>query len=514
MLTIRDFEAIGRARYDLIIVGGGIYGAMLALEAVQYGLRPLLVERHDFGAGTSFNSLRIVHGGLRYLQDLDLKQFRQAVSERRWFLRTFPDLVQPLPCLAPLYGDGLQRPAIYRLALSLNDVLSSRRNVGQASPQCIPPGRIIDAAAVKKIFPYATQTALRGGALWHDALIANTPRLIIDVLRWACIGGATVLNYVDARTLIVADGHVQGIEAIDQESGQVQRFYAPTVINAAGPWSRRLAAQFDPATAPFYEPSLAWNILFRRPALSDHAIAVRPRHRGSRMYFLVPWKGQLFAGSGHASWNDKAGDARLSAGRLTAFIADLNDAVPNLRLSRDDVARATVGLLPAARAGSNELLRRGTVIDHAAHGGPKGLISVCGVKFTLARQVAEAVIQRVFPTATHRKNGHVQRPGSQGRHPDYAYCWLPAPGDNTWKEPLHQAIATESVRHLDDLLLRRSAIGDNSARAKQLAPQVCALFDWDTARAASEIEALHRAIARVDNDIPSTSSTLQNSPEH
>jgi len=500
MLTIRDLAAISRERYDLIIIGGGIYGVMIAFEAAQRGLRPLLVERHDFGAETSFNSLRIVHGGLRYLQDLDLKQFRQAVSERRWFLRTFPDLVQPLPCLAPLYGDGLQKPAIYRLALSLNDVLSARRNVGQLSTQRIPAGRVIDAAAVRQIFPNAAKSALQGGALWHDALIANTPRLIIDVLRWACAGGATVLNYVDAHALIVTGGCVEGIEATDRESGQVLRFHAPKVINAAGPWSRKLAARFDPATGPLYEPSLAWNVLFRRPALSDHAIAVRPRRRGSRMYFLVPWKGQLLAGTGHASWNDETSDARLSARQLAEFIADLNDAVPGLQLIRDDVARATVGLLPAARAGNNALLRRGVVIDHASHGGPKGLISVCGVKFTLARQVAESLIERVFPSAARRQNEQARRPNSQGRHPDYAYSWLPAPGDNAWQEPLHHAIATEAVRHLDDLLLRRSALGDNSARAKMLAPQVCTLFDWDTVRAEREIKALHHAIARVDND--------------
>jgi len=494
MLTPRNPDALAREHFDVIIVGGGIYGSMLALEAVQHGLRPLLIERHDFGAATSFNSLRIVHGGLRYLQDFDFRQFRDTVAERRWFLRTFPNLVRPLPCLAPLYGYGLHSPPVYRLALHLNDALSADRNTDLPVSHAIPAGRVADAAEVRKIFPEAEQAALRGGAVWHDALISDTPRLIIDVLRWACAGGAAVLNYTTADRLILTGDQVTGIEAIDQVSGQKLRFHAATVINAAGPWNRELASRFGRLDETLYTPSLAWNVVFRRPALSDHALAVRSKRRGSHMYFLVPWKGMLFAGTGHEVWNGGPDDGRPSSRQLEHFIADLNDAVPSLRLGLDDVARIMAGLLPAVRQGSRKLLRRAAVIDHAAHGGPVGLISICGVKFTLARRVAETVIAHAFPSAKGQGIVGNGPPAAKSIHPSYAFSWMPSTADNDWKAPLRQAIETEAVHHLDDLLLRRSALGDNPERARMLAPQVCDLFEWNEARSAREIETLMRAI--------------------
>ena len=117
-----------KKKYDLIIIGGGIYGTMLSLEASRRGLLSLLLERDDFGQHTSFNSLRIIHGGLRYLQSLDLHRFRESVSERKWFLKTFPHLIKTLPCLMPLYGNGLYHPFVLRTALLMNDILSYNRN--------------------------------------------------------------------------------------------------------------------------------------------------------------------------------------------------------------------------------------------------------------------------------------------------------------------------------------------------------------------------------------------------
>ena len=122
---LRDPAAAAGARYDLIVVVGGVHGIMIALEATRRGLRPLPLERADFAGATSHNSLRILHGGLRYLQSLDLGRSLESIRERAWWRGHFPDLVQPLLCLMPLYGAGLRRPASLRLALGLNDLLGA-----------------------------------------------------------------------------------------------------------------------------------------------------------------------------------------------------------------------------------------------------------------------------------------------------------------------------------------------------------------------------------------------------
>ncbi|MFW6193313.1 MAG: FAD-dependent oxidoreductase, partial [Gemmatimonadota bacterium] len=139
--------------WDVIVVGGGAYGAFTALEAARMGLRPLLLERGDFGGETSRNSLRIVHGGLRYLQSLDLARYRRSVAERRWLLETFPDLVRPLRCVLPLYGRGLRRRPVLRAALALDHVLSPGRNRGVADDRRIPRGRVVDAGRARDLAP-------------------------------------------------------------------------------------------------------------------------------------------------------------------------------------------------------------------------------------------------------------------------------------------------------------------------------------------------------------------------
>src|SRR5688572_2160826 len=179
---------------------------MLALEASARGLRPLVLERHDFGGATSFNSLRIVHGGFRYLQSLDLLRFCESVVDRRWWLTTFPDLVRPLPVLMPLYSRGLRRRGVLRSALALNDLLSAARNKGVPGENQLPRGRIADVAETRALCPALDAEDLAGGAVWFDAAMPDSQRLLMEVLRWSTSRGAVALNYMEAQSLLVREG--------------------------------------------------------------------------------------------------------------------------------------------------------------------------------------------------------------------------------------------------------------------------------------------------------------------
>src|SRR3990172_4858416 len=253
--------------YDLIIIGGGIYGAMLALEAIRRGLYPLLVERDDFGEFTSSNSLRIIHGGVRYLQSLDLYRLRKSIAERRWFLQNFPNLVEPLPCLMPLYGKGLRRPFLLRMGLLAYEFLSYKPNQGVRSDRHILPGRIIDATQTREIFSDVDTEGLQGGAIWYDAFMPDSQRVLMEILRWACNYGATALNYVEAVQLLKDKKGIAGIIAIDHESGQYHEFRTNVVVNACGPWCRDIAARFDRDEPTLFRSMMAWNVLFNRKAL-------------------------------------------------------------------------------------------------------------------------------------------------------------------------------------------------------------------------------------------------------
>ena len=234
----REPSAAASGNYDLIIVGGGIYGVMLSLEASKKRLRSLLLERDDFGGATTFNSLRILHGGLRYLQGLDLHRFRESVGERRWFMQNFPDLVKPLPCIMPLYGNGFRRPSIFRLALWANDLLSFKWHQGTRTDRRLPNGHVVNTAKTREIFPSVDTRGLQGAAVWCDVCMPDSQRLVIEILRWACGQGATALNYVEAQQLIKAKNSVAGVLAYDRETGRAFEYKADVVVNAAGPWCR------------------------------------------------------------------------------------------------------------------------------------------------------------------------------------------------------------------------------------------------------------------------------------
>ncbi len=473
----RDPAGAGGKRYDLIVVGGGVYGVMLTLEAARRGLRPLLLERGDFGGGTSWNSLRIVHGGLRYLQSLDLPRFRESVGERRWFLRTFPELVRPLPCLMPLRGRGLKRPAVLRLALGANDLLSAGRNQGVPADRHLARGRVLSVADTVARVPAVAREGLEGAALWYDAAFASPQRVLVESLHWACAVGALALNYVEVTRILVDGGRVVGVAARDLVTGAIHEFCADRVANCTGPAVRAFGRSADRDLPSLFRPSVAFNLLLDRDPLFDGALAVQPPRAGGPIYFLVPWQGRVCAGTYHAGVAAEEADPALEAdAHVSAMLEDLNAALPGWMLGRDAVLRVLAGLMPVTRSGSTRLSARPVIHDHGTAGGPAGLVSVSGVKFTTARRVAERALGRLIPAA---------RPAAATAPARPAPAAIPSAAEfrNLLRADPAQARAvagelarTESAMRLDDLLLRRTDWGmlpdPTGALAEQLADVV------------------------------------------
>ncbi|MBP7146634.1 MAG: FAD-dependent oxidoreductase [Acidobacteria bacterium] len=478
----REPERAAATDYELIIAGGGIYGATLALEAARRGVRCLLLERADFGGATSWNSLRIVHGGLRYLQSADLPRFAESVRERRWLLDTFPDLVRPLACLMPLYSRGLYRPAVFRAALLANDLLT-RRVEGAAAGAPLPRGRVLGREETLRMFPQAAPRGLAGAALWHDAAMPSSQRLLVEMLRWAVRCGASVLNHTDVREMLVEDGRVAGIRAEDRPSGVTREYRAPVVVNCAGPWSAELAARFDRPAPGLFRPSLAFNVLLDRVPPAPAALAVSAPRRGARIYFLHPWQGRILAGTCHAPWPGPLDDPTPPPELVATFLAELNEAAPGLRLERGDILRVHAGLLPAREAGTARLSVRPVIRDHGACRGPHGLFSVSGVKFTTARAVAERTLRAIYGRAfAEMRYLAVPRPEPaefEGRH-------LLALD----RDALRRLLRDEAALHLDDLLLRRVLAPPSPAECVGLASRICEILGYDRARTDAELARL------------------------
>jgi glycerol-3-phosphate dehydrogenase len=496
MAMDRKPQLFSEREYDLVIVGGGIYGAMLALESVFRGLKPLLLERSDFGAATSFNSLRIVHGGLRYLQTMDLPRHFESVRERRWFLRNFPDRVQPLPCLMPLYNRGIKRKAIFRAALLINDALSMRRNAGVSPERRLLPGKIVDRSEVTSAFPGVEKAGLKGAAVWYDAAVPDSQRVLVEILRWATRFGADVANYVRVTSVVTDSGVVKGVMAQDDITDIELSFHAPVVINAAGPWSSALAEQFDDQSHDWFWPSLAWNALIDRPAPSKFALALTPPREGAPTYFVHPWKGRMFVGTGHSAWHGSLDNPRPTDEQMRAMIDDLNSAAPGFELGEEDIVRVFAGLLPATGQNSGDISKRPVITRHADSGGPSGLYSICGVKFTTARLVAEKTLDLAFAGRAQRDAEACPRPPASDEWSCRDVDFSIGKNKEAYLGKVAQIIEDEAAVTLQDIVFRRTDLWEDPQLAMELSPDIASLFGWPEHKASRQMADLASELAR------------------
>jgi len=484
----RDVRRFASEAFDLIIVGGGVYGVMLSLESGFRGKRVLLLEQNDFGYATTYNHLRTLHGGLRYLQTLDLPRFFESVRERQWFFIHFPQMVSVLPCLMPLYDRGIRRRSIFKLALRINDQLSARRNRHVISKKHIPNGRIVNPEKVKELFPMVDTEGMTGGAIWYDGMIMEPERLLMELLSWSRTMETCFLNYVKAETLLKENNRTIGLKATDSISGSTLEFRAPVVVNAAGPWCREVAQQFDRDFKPLFPAFLLlWNVLFKREALSDFSVS--PQKDKGHTYFIHNWKGRMLVGTGEALVKNPKQNSTPDETQIASFINDLNSAVPSLSLDKADIDHIYHGLLPADVKGN--LTKREVILSHERIGGPKGLFSVSGIKFTTSRLVAQKMLDLIFPeTRKMRLHGNFIPPEPNSHQKTFAFDWVPDKSDARWKETLRRIIKEESVIHIDDLLFRRTSLGENKRRLQAIVPELRDLFPWDDFQWKEELKRL------------------------
>jgi len=480
----RNPEKFASDRYDVIVVGGGIYGACTLLEASRRGLRALLLERDDFGGATSWNSLRIIHGGLRYLQTADLRRFRRSVAEQAWWLQNFPDCVQPLSCLMPLYNQGLRRASVMRSALYANDAIVSwiRRPYGVS----LESGQILSASATQSRFPMVNKGGLRAGALWTDAMMNSPQRTLIEVLLWAASAGGRALNYVKAEEVMSDDNKVRGVAARCQVTGNRFDFLTDIVVNCSGPWLSELT-ESDSRNPGQNDMARAYNLCVSRPLAKRDAVAVTSALGNT--YFCVPHDQgrRTLIGTVHLP---PSKDVEPTEAELSMFVNDFQSAVPDYALSMSDIEVVLAGRLPPRTNGSH-LPRKSPRIRASRL--VTGLVSVEGVKYTTARRIAEKALISAFRSAARS-------------FPTYQNAVRPTPA---MLPPLTQEVSAsdlldwieqESVVHLDDLLLRRTDHLNKSAKLTQLAEKVLRSTDWNEAKRQTEMMRIGNVLGnRVSN---------------
>jgi glycerol-3-phosphate dehydrogenase len=406
----RNLNQLANQTFDLLVIGAGIYGSFVAWDAALRGLSVVLIDRGDFGNATSANSLKIIHGGLRYLQDLNIRRVRGMVSERRAWLKIAPHLVHPLPFLMPTTRRITRSKTVLQTALRLSDLIGYDRNDFLDPQKWLPASQVLSKGDFLARVPGLKSQDVTGGAMWYDAQMYSSERLLFSVVRSAHQQGAVVANYIQATGFLRNENEIRGVIAEDVFTDQEFHIRARVVVIATGPWTDSLLnAPHKAETSLRFRPSIAINLVTRQ-ILDGFALGVPSRYfitaengshdLRSRLLFIVPWRGYSIIGTLHVPYDGTPEGLQVDEHTIGDFLAEINAAYPPAQLSRDDVYHIHSGLLPVVDGDQSRhsvrLLRESVVYDHYDKDGLSGLISVIGVKYTTARSAAEIAIDLVF----------------------------------------------------------------------------------------------------------------------
>ena len=407
----RDIKGIRDGDFDLLVIGGGIFGACAAWDATLRGLRVALVEMQDFSGGTSANSYKMVHGGIRYMQHLDLLRVRSSCHERSAFLRIAPHLVQPLPIIMPTFGYGMKGKPFLAAGMWAYDAVTLGRNSGIADPKRhIPMSRCMSRDKVLDLFPELSPQPLTGAAVFHDAQMYNPTRLVLAFIQSAAKKGAVTLNYAAAREIRITNGRVRACLIEDVLTGEEYEIACSAILNASGPWAENLLSKNGVPPSANAPPAYSRDSCFvvKRRFASEYALAVPGASvdsdavlsRSARHLFLVPWREYTLVGVWHKVWQESPDAVRFDRRDLLRHLEEINNAYPGLDLSENDVLMWNAGLLPFGdQEESGQSLsfgKRSAIIDHCEEHGIEGLVTLIGVRYTMGRGDAKRAIDKLF----------------------------------------------------------------------------------------------------------------------
>ena len=363
-------------QWDVVIIGGGASGLGIALDASKRGYKTLLLEKHDFAKGTSSRSTKLIHGGVRYLQNGDITLVIESLKERGILKRNAPHLVQDLSFVIPTY-DWWASP-FYGIGMKIYDMMAGKLGLGKSE--------IISKEETEKLIPNISKKGLRGGVIYHDGQFDDS-RMAITLALSADSKKTTLLNYCNVEGLIKKDGEIIGLNFTDLINSKKYQIKSKVVINATGVFAEEIIRMDQPKIEKMIQPSQGVHIVLERRFLkSKHAILI-PQTSDGRVLFAVPWKNYVVVGTTDTHVK-KASEEPKALKEEVDFILKNAGKYMSVKPKRDDIKSVFAGLRPLA-ATSNKQSTKEVSRSHKIDISPSGLISVLGGKWTTYRKIAE-----------------------------------------------------------------------------------------------------------------------------
>lgn len=396
-----------REPWDIIVIGGGATGTGIALDAATRGHTVLLLERGDFAGEASSASTKLIHGGVRYLRQGNLRLVRESITERARLLRNAPDHVRPLPFLVPAYR-WWEKP-YYATGLIAYDRLAGRSGIGRT--------RVLGTDATLEQVPTLRTEGLRGGVLYHDAQFEDA-RLALAIVAEAAAHGAVLLNYCEVHSLLIsgASGTIRGVVAVDHETGHEFEARAKVVISAAGVGTDAVRRFADPDSPPMIRGSRGSHIVLDGGFLPGGAALMVPETPDGRLIFAIPWEGVTVVGTTDVATGDEVHAERATREEVDYLLALVSRYLTRAPL-RSDIRAVFAGVRPlVAKPGSirtSKLAR-----DHVVRTEDSGLVVIAGGKWTTYRVMARDAVDRAERVGgLERRACHTAELTIDARHP-------------------------------------------------------------------------------------------------
>lgn len=499
---LRRVHERGEKPWDIVVIGGGATGAGVAVDAATRGYDVLLLEREDFGKGTSSRSTKLVHGGVRYLEQGNISLVMEALKERGLLLQNAPHLVHDLPFVVPNYS-WWEAP-FYGIGLKIYDLLASKYSFGKS--------KILSREETLERLPTIEQDGLRGGVVYHDGQFDDT-RLLTHLIMTAADHGATVLNYASVVELRKdADGFVDGVTFEDRESGKRTVVNAQAVVNATGIFTDEVRRMAEPEVKSMIAPSQGIHLVLERSFLKGDTAIMVPHTSDGRVMFAIPWHNHTVVGTTdtpitEASYEPKPFEEEIE------FVLETAGQYLSRKPTRKDIQSIYVGIRPLVKAPSSDEAGGQTKTsalsrDHTIHIDGSGLLTIVGGKWTTYRYMAEDCVNHAATlgkltdvpcaTANLHVHGYYKAPDTLGELSVYgsdaeAILAL-ARSSAELGELLHPALPylkaeivwaarEEMSRTIDDALSRRTrALLLNAAAAIESAPVAAKLLAKELGR--------------------------------
>jgi glycerol-3-phosphate dehydrogenase len=478
--------------WDMVVIGGGATGVGVAVDAAARGFDVLLLEAEDFGKGTSSRSTKLIHGGVRYLEQGNISLVMEALKERGLLRQNAPHLVHDLAFIVPNYS-WWEAP-FYGIGMKVYDLLAGRYGFGKS--------RILSSEETLEKLPNLQTEGLRGGVLYYDGQFDDT-RLLIHMAATAADHGATLLNYAPVLEVVKdAEGFACGVVFRDSESGKEMRAAASVVINATGMFADRVRRMTEPEAKAMIAPSQGIHLVFERSFLrADSAIMV-PHTSDGRVLFAIPWHEHTVVGTTDTPIQEPSYEP-LPFEEEISFILDTAAQFLSRPPKREDILSVYVGIRPLVKMQEDSPAKTSALSrDHTIHIDGAGMITIVGGKWTTYRHMAEDCVNHAITLGTLRDadcttralklHGYYERPEDLGDlwvyGSDAAGIKAIAAPDRTLLEPMHPdlpycaaevmwAARMEMARTVEDVLARRTrALFLNARAALDMAERVAGIL--------------------------------------